>query len=85
MMHKTYKTSGTCSAFIDFDIDDNGDIRNLKFTGGCSGNTQGLEKLCEGQKAEDVMLRLKGILCKQKGTSCPDQLSQAIAEALESK
>ena len=77
-----YKTQGTCSKMITFELDDDNRIHNLKFYGGCNGNLQGIGKLCEGQKAEDVMERIKGIRCGFKPTSCPDQLSKAIAEAL---
>lgn len=81
-MHKTYKTSGTCSVYIDFDLDSNDILHNVSFTNGCPGNTQGIEKLCEGMNAYEVVKRLRGILCKQKPTSCPDQLARAIEEAL---
>ncbi len=85
IMHKTYTTTGTCSKLIDFDIDNEGKIRNLHFLGGCSGNTQGIASLCEGMNAADAAKRLKGIRCKDKPTSCPDQLATAILEALGEK
>ena len=84
-MHKTYTTTGTCSKQIDFDIDNEGKIRNLHFLGGCSGNTQGIASLCEGLNAEDAAKRLNGICCGTKGTSCPDQLAIALEEALNEK
>ncbi|MBO4729645.1 MAG: TIGR03905 family TSCPD domain-containing protein [Spirochaetaceae bacterium] len=73
----TYKTSGTCSTKIDFDVTD-GVVHNVKFTGGCSGNTQGVSALVEGMKVEDVISRLKGIRCGLRPTSCPDQLAKAL-------
>ena len=82
MIHRTYKTHGTCSRAIDFDIDDAGCIHNLVFTGGCNGNLKGIGKLCEGMKAEEIKDRVKGIRCGFKPTSCPDQLSKAIEENL---
>lgn len=82
MIHKTYRTQGTCSRVIDFDIDEEGCIRNLVFTGGCNGNLKGIGKLCEGMKAEEVADRLAGNTCGIRSTSCPDQLSKAIREAL---
>lgn len=82
MIHKTYRTHGTCSRAIDFDIDDEGCIHNLVFTGGCNGNLKGIGKLCEGMKAEDIADRLEGNTCGIRSTSCPDQLSKAIREAL---
>ena len=79
-MNYTYKTSGTCSTSINFDI--NGDvISNVSFTGGCNGNLQGLSKLVENMDAQEVIDRLNGIKCGFKPTSCPDQLSKAIAKA----
>ena len=78
-----YKTHGTCSRLIDFDLDDNGCIHNLSFQGGCNGNLQGIGKLCEGMKADEIIDRVKGIKCGFKSTSCPDQLSKALAEAVQ--
>lgn len=77
-MKYTFTTSGTCSRQIDFEIDGEGKIGNVKFTGGCHGNTQGVSRLVEGMKAEEVVERLEGIRCGAKPTSCPDQLSRAI-------
>lgn len=82
-MKKVYKTKGTCSRSIEFDIDENGIVSNVKFNGGCSGNTQGIAALVEGMKAEDVIARCKNIMCGMKGTSCPDQLAKALEEALQ--
>ncbi len=79
-MTYTYKTFGTCSRKIDFDVDENGCIRNVKFTGGCNGNLKGIGALVEGMKKEDVIEKLKGINCNGKGTSCPDQLAKALEE-----
>ena len=80
-MKYTYKTSGTCYKQIYFSIVD-GRLQDVNFNGGCHGNLQGIAKLVEGQKAEDVIARLKGITCGLKRTSCPDQLACAIQEAL---
>ena len=78
-MHKTYKTKGTCSVQIDFDVIDN-KIYNLKYIGGCNGNLKGIAALVEGQDIEEVKNKLKGINCNGRGTSCPDQLAKAIEE-----
>ncbi len=78
----TYKTKGTCSTLIDLDVID-GVVRNVKFTNGCNGNLQGISKLVEGMKAEDAIDKLRGIKCGFKPTSCPDQLSYAIEEAMK--
>ena len=76
-----YKTKGTCSTFIDFDLD--GDIiRNLKFTDGCNGNLQGISRLAEGRHAQEIIDTLGGIRCGYKDTSCPDQLAKALKKAL---
>ena len=75
-------TSGVCARKIAFSIDDEKKIRNVRFLGGCSGNTQGLSALVEGMDAEDVIKRLKGIDCGGKGTSCPDKLARAVEIAI---
>ena len=76
-----FKTKGTCSSQISFDIVD-GKLHNVIFTGGCNGNLKGIGALVEGQDAKDVAARLEGIRCGFKSTSCPDQLYQAIKQAL---
>lgn len=74
-----YQTKGTCSRAIEIEVD--GDIvRSVKFQGGCHGNTQGISKLVEGMKVADVIARLDGVQCGIKGTSCPDQLAQALKQ-----
>ena len=80
-MHHTYATRGTCAKAIEFDLND-GIISNVQFYGGCHGNLQGIAKLVEGMKAEDVIARCNGIRCGMKSTSCPDQLTKALTEAL---
>lgn len=76
-----YKTKGTCSKEIQFDIVD-GKLTDVKFIGGCSGNTQGVARLVEGMDAEEAVKRLSGIKCGFKSTSCPDQLARAIKEKI---
>lgn len=78
-MQYTYYPKGVCSRKIDLEITD-GIITSVKFTGGCHGNTQGVSRLTEGLKAEDAIKRLEGIDCMGKGTSCPDQLAQALKQ-----
>lgn len=78
-----YIPQGVCSRAIEFKIDADGVLHDVKFTGGCHGNTQGVSALAEGRKAADVCSCLRGIDCKGRGTSCPDQLSKALAEALK--
>ena len=82
-MKYTYKTKGTCSQKITFDMED-GVVRNVEFLGGCSGNTQGLARLAEGRDAGELIALLSGIRCGFKPTSCPDQLAKALSEALGS-
>ena len=84
-MRYTYYTQGTCSSQIDFEIDDNGIVRDVQFMGGCHGNLQGLSTLVRGMKASDVIDKLQGIRCGYKNTSCPDQLANAMREAINSK
>ena len=76
-----YTTKGTCSRFIDFDLED-GIIKNVVFTGGCNGNLKGIGSLVEGMSAEEAIKRLSGITCGFKTTSCPDQLAKALEAAL---
>nr|MBP7472268.1 TIGR03905 family TSCPD domain-containing protein [Prevotella sp.] len=76
----TYKTHGTCSQYIIISVDDNGNVGDVEFIGGCNGNTKGICSLIKGMKAKDVKERLKGILCGNKPTSCPDQLATALEE-----
>ena len=83
-MHYEYKTKGTCSQKILFDIED-GKVKNVEFISGCNGNLQGIGRLVEGMDAQEVIDRISGIRCGMKPTSCPDQLATALRKALESK
>ena len=74
-----YKTSGTCSKLIDFEVDDD-IIKSVAFTGGCNGNLQGISALVTGMKVDDAIAKLKGIKCGFKNTSCPDQLANALEQ-----
>ena len=80
-MEYTYKTRGTCSRQIKFDLVD-GKVSNVSFVGGCNGNLKGICSLVEGMDAKEVISKLEGICCGFKSTSCPDQLAQAIKQAL---
>ena len=82
-MEYTYKTKGTCSSRIDFEIRD-GRVYNVKFTGGCNGNLKAVSALVEGLTVEEVEKRVKGIRCGFKSTSCSDQLATALREAVAS-
>ena len=75
----TYKTQGVCSSAIDFDVKD-GKVYNVRFTGGCSGNTQGVSALIDGMDVDEAITKLSGIHCGYKSTSCPDQLAQALKD-----
>ena len=76
-----YKTKGTCSQMIYFDLED-GKVKNVQFMGGCNGNLKGIGQLVEGMDVDDVIARLEGTTCGMKRTSCPDQLSKALEAAL---
>lgn len=79
-MTYTYRTRGTCSQQIEVELD--GDvIKKVRFYGGCNGNTQGVARLVEGRRVEDVVETLSGIRCGLRPTSCPDQLARALREA----
>ena len=75
-----YKTKGTCSQMIYFDLED-GKVKNVQFLGGCNGNLKGIGQLVEGMDVDDVIARLEGTTCGMKRTSCPDQLAKALKEA----
>lgn len=76
---ESYKTKGTCSRQIDFEVEDN-KVKSVRFTSGCEGNLKGISSLVEGMDIDWVIERLQNIQCGMKGTSCPDQLSKALRE-----
>ncbi len=84
-MKYTYIPSGTCSREIDFEILEDGTIGNVAFAGGCHGNLQGLSALVKGMKATEAIARLRGIDCRNRGTSCPDQFARALEQALSKR
>ena len=79
-MQYTYKTKGTCSQMISFEIE-GGKLKNVQFLGGCNGNLKGIGALVEGMDVQMVIDRLEGTKCGMKPTSCPDQLAKALKEA----
>lgn len=84
-MKYEYLTQGTCSTSIEIEtMEENGSevISDVRFTGGCNGNLQGLGALVKGMSPEDVIARVEGIRCKTKSTSCPDQLAKALKEMI---
>ena len=81
-MEYKYKTSGTCSVVISFDI--NGDvITNINFMGGCPGNLNAISKLLDGKNVDYIESMLLGNECGRRGTSCADQLAKAVRQAYE--
>ena len=80
--HVTYVTEGVCAKKIDFDLVD-GYVHNVVVTGGCKGNGTGVALMCEGVKAEEVVRRLKSVVCREDGNSCPHQLALAVEKNLE--
>ena len=82
-MTYTYTPRGVCSRKITVELSDSGVVENVSFQGGCNGNTQGVAALVKGMKAEEAISRMQGIDCNGRGTSCPDQLAEALTEALE--
>ena len=77
----TFRPRGVCSQEMRIDLDEQGTIRELQVLGGCSGNLQGISALVRGMSAQEAISRLRGIRCKTKPTSCPDQLAQALKSA----
>ena len=83
-MEYSYIPKGVCSRKINIELD--GDvIKKCEFIGGCAGNTTGICALVKGMNVRDAISRLKGIDCRGRGTSCPDQLSIALEKALENE
>lgn len=79
---KAFKTKGTCASEIVFDVVDN-KVKSVRFIGGCGGQAVGLSNLVEGMDIDDVINRLEGVKCGSRGTSCPDQLAQALKREIE--
>ena len=82
-MQFEYRTKGTCSQRIIFEIEDN-ILKNVQFIGGCNGNLKGISSLVEGMDVNEAIAKVEGISCGFKSTSCPDQLAKALKEAKES-
>jgi len=80
-----YKTSGVCTQEIHFEIDDDNTLHSVEFIGGCAGNTQGVARLIEGMDVDEAIARMDGIKCGFRATSCPDQLAQALKQAVYKK
>ena len=78
-MEYVYEPKGTCSSKMIIEIEED-IIKKVTIVGGCAGNTKGVSALVEGMKIDDVIKKLKGIPCRDKGTSCPDQLARALEE-----
>ena len=81
-MQYTYKTKGTCSQMISFEVNNN-IVTNVQFFGGCNGNLKGIGKLVEGMNIDEIISRVEGVTCGMKATSCPDQLAKALKAAKE--
>ncbi len=77
MEYFTYQPKGVCSQKFEFEIED-GIIRQLKVTGGCNGNLQGISRLLKGKKVDEIIETLQGVHCGPRPTSCPDQIAQAL-------
>jgi uncharacterized protein (TIGR03905 family) len=82
MRHITYKTKGTCSSKINFDLDEQNCVHNVSFTGGCNGNLKAIGILTEGMSADELISKLRGNTCGFRSTSCADQLAKAVDEQI---
>mgnify|MGYP000008111257 CR=1 FL=1 len=78
----SYKTKGVCSREIQFDVE-NDIIKEVRFIGGCMGNTQGVAALAKGRNIDEVIKRVEGVSCNGRPTSCPDQLARALKQYKE--
>ena len=76
-----FPTRGVCARSVSFDLKD-GHVYNVQFEGGCNGNTKGVGALIDGMDVREAIRRLSGIRCGFKATSCPDQLAQALQQAI---
>ena len=81
-MTYTYTTKGVCARSITIEVENN-IVKEVKFLGGCNGNTSGISKLVVGMEIDEVISRLENIRCGFKTTSCPDQLATALKEIKE--
>ena len=81
-MTYTYSPSGVCSRQMTVEIE-NGTIKHVDILGGCNGNLKGISSLLQGMRVEDAISRMQGIRCGMRATSCPDQLSIALQQAME--
>ncbi len=81
-MHIDYNTTGCCARVISFDISDDNIITNISFDGGCNGNLKMISKLLEGKSADFIISNCSGNLCRNKGTSCADQLAEGVKFAV---
>lgn len=85
MDYFTFYPEGTCSVMIEIKLKEDNTIDDVVFTGGCNGNLTGISKLIKGMQAEEVIEKLEGTRCGFKDTSCPDQLSKALRQAITAK
>ena len=83
-MKLTYRPRGTCSNKMEVEVED-GIVKSVVITGGCSGNTQGVARLVQGMSAKEAIARMSGIRCGPRSTSCPDQLAIALSKCLEAE
>ena len=84
MKHITFTPQGVCSRQIDFDLDEEGKLHNVRYIAGCNGNLKAVGRLVEGKDAKEIADILRGNDCQMRGTSCADQLAKAIDQALVS-
>lgn len=76
---------GVCPSCLGFELTPDNRVTQVRFSGGCPGNLEAISRLVEGLPAEEVIAKLSGITCGKKPTSCPDQLSRALRQALDGK
>ncbi|MDA3730420.1 TIGR03905 family TSCPD domain-containing protein [Niameybacter massiliensis] len=81
---ESFKTKGVCASEIQFEVENNM-IKSVQFINGCPGNTHGVAALIKGMEVSEAIERLKGIDCRGRGTSCPDQLAKALEQFVQEK
>lgn len=77
-----YEPVGVCSRQMNIEVEDE-IIKKVEIIGGCAGNTMGVSVLVQGMNINEAIKRLKGIDCRGRGTSCPDQLAIALEKIKE--
>lgn len=79
-----FKPVRVCPRNIHVEVSDDGStIERVEFDGGCNGNTKAVAKLVAGKPVDEIIELLAGNQCRNRGTSCADQMTIALRQAQE--